>query len=630
MDELSQNAAVRLFVARARAAHPVFRLGAGNADVVATLCRRLDGLPLAIELAAAHCKFTSPQTLLAQMTDPLHLLSNGPRDVPTRQQTMRDTIAWSYDLLGAEEQGLFRRLAVLNGGFTLEAAQAVASFDASRSVMDRLMVLIDQSLIRRAEGEDMQRFTMLETIREFGLSELAAGGEEAKVRQIHAAYFRDLTATVALHRDDATRHDDRWRTLLMADQDNLRQALHWFAERGDGLSVNAMSEALTAHWLILTQFDEGRMWLDRAMANETGVPLATRATIRAEAGWFAVSQGDYEAAEPLLDQGLALTRKVGDPIRLIMVLHGCGRLAYEQGELPRAEALFTEAEIVARGLPEESTLRPLCISGSLSSLGAIALTAGDRTVSAAHYTEAQRLAQTPGGARDRTFPLHGLGLIRLQEGAIPEAAAFFLEAMALAWMIHEDVSVACLFWAMATMAIRTDQSHTASILIGAAEALHARTGARPWPLDRDLATSCLSWLANTPGTETAGGHHARASVTTEQAVAAAYAACALILGEERAAAIWQHAGAPALPPHPLDEDAGNGHDRAPFVSVDHLTPREREVLALLCQHHPDAEIANHLFLSTRTIEHHVSSILGKLGAANRRDAAAIATRLELL
>ena len=188
---LAQNDAVRLFTERARAVHPTFVLTETNAAIVAALCRQLDGLPLAIELAAARSKFLTPEALLTQMAGRLQLLDDGPRDAPTRQRMMRDTIAWSYGLLSLHQQRLLRRLAVFAGGFTIEAAQAVSA-DAAQSDLDLmrdLAALVDHSLVRRVDNEGESRFTMLETIRAFGLERLQEAGEEAVTRDAHAAYF---------------------------------------------------------------------------------------------------------------------------------------------------------------------------------------------------------------------------------------------------------------------------------------------------------------------------------------------------------------------------------------------------------------------------------------------------------
>jgi DNA-binding CsgD family transcriptional regulator len=251
----------------------------------------------------------------------------------------------------------------------------------------------------------------------------------------------------------------------------------------------------------------------------------------------------------------------------------------------------------------------------------------------AYYREGLSLARVPGGAQTRSYCLCGLGYIRLRQRAVPEAAACFTEAIAIACMVHDEAFVGWLLVAIAATAARSDQAESATRLVGAADAITARTGRAMWPLDRELADWCLERLETDLGAATFSLlRRAGTALSIESAVAAAYAVAEAILGHERVAAIWQETGAPAPQPLPGDQSSvadGRGSDAAPDGSTFGLTRREREVLALLCQHHTDAEIADRFFLSRRTVQHHVSSILGKLGTSNRRDAAAIAARIGL-
>ena len=634
VDDVRTAPAVALFAQRARAADPLFTMTEQNAAAVTELCRRLDGLPLAIELAAARSSTLSPAAMLALLGQHLQVFGPGPRDAPARQQTMRDAIGWSYALLSPEDQAVFRTLAVFVGGWTLEAAAAVCALTVEQA-LDRLDALVEQSLVVRHASVDasIPRFTMLETVREFGLAQLAQVGDAGEVRQRHAAYFRDLAAAVEPDVDDAKPEDDTWMTRLVPDQDNLRQALAWFAERGDTVSLSAMSAALTGHWFILAQYDEGRTWLGKAMADETGVPLATRAKTHNYAGWLAVTQGAYDVAEPLLDQGVALARELGDPSVLIDVLQGRAILAYQQSELAHAEALNKEAEAIARGCHAEGIVGSLNIATSLAGLAAVTLSTGDAALATVYYSEGLSLARVPGGAQTRSHCLCGLGYVRLREEAAPEPTACFTEAIAIAWMIHDDAFLVCLLWAIAATAARSDQAGMAARLIGAADAINARTGRAMWPLDRELADWCIARLETDLGAATFSLlRRAGTALSIESAVAAANVVAEAILGHKRVAVIWQETGTPAPQPLLIDQISvadGQGSDPVPEGSTFGLTRREREVLALLCQHHTDAEIADRFFLSPRTVQHHVSSILGKLGATNRRDAAAIAARLGL-
>jgi predicted ATPase len=247
--EVKQSEAVRLFSQRARATHPAFALTESNAAAVAALCNQLDGLPLAIELAAARIKVLSPAAMLAQMDTRLALLRRGGRDLPARQQTMEAAIAWSYGLLTPDVQALFRRLAVFAGGFTLEAAQAVAPGSSEdNTVWHGVEVLIEQSLVRSEQSEDGLRFTMLETIRAFGLEQLATEGELAEVLDAHAAYFVALGERAHPNRADAAERIDRRLQTLEEEQANLRAALRRRQETGDAESALQLAGALAIFW----------------------------------------------------------------------------------------------------------------------------------------------------------------------------------------------------------------------------------------------------------------------------------------------------------------------------------------------------------------------------------------------
>jgi DNA-binding CsgD family transcriptional regulator/tetratricopeptide (TPR) repeat protein len=396
------------------------------------------------------------------------------------------------------------------------------------------------------------------------------------------------------------------------------------------MSLNRLSAALSNHWRMLAQFDEGRLWLGRAMANDAGVPLAIRARVRGQAGWLADHQGEYDAAEPLLDQGLAMAREVGDPLLLSDMLVGRGMLAFKQDELERADVLMAEAETIARGLGVEDNVGPMVVASALSDRGSIAATAGDTALAINRFTEAIRMARVLGDVWTRSHALGGLAHVRFHEGAVLEAAAGYVETMALAWMLRDCPLLARLFWAIGAVAARCDQPEVAARLLGAADAMDARTGGAIWPQDRVIADWCLARLETDLGAaELADLRRAGTALSMEQGVAVAVATAGAILGQERVAGIWQATGAPDPPPL-LTEPALT----APSVNVDAATTspivdlscREREVLTLICQRYTDVEIATQLFLSRRTASTHVSNILAKLDVRNRREAAALAAR----
>ena len=262
--ELAGVPAVALFVERAQAANARFALTAENAAAIAGICRRLDGLPLAIELAAARIKVLPPAALLARLEQRLPLLTGGGRDLPTRQRTMRDAIAWSYDLLTPEEQKLFRRLAIIAGGFTLAAAEAVAAPEGDLPVFDGIAALIEQSLLRQAPGSDHEpRFVMLEIVREFGLEMLAAANETEASRERHAHYF--------LGPDDVPTPfapifgTPESAALLAAERDNVRLALMWLDERDNLDALLERTLLLYRLWFAPGLHREGQQWIERAL-----------------------------------------------------------------------------------------------------------------------------------------------------------------------------------------------------------------------------------------------------------------------------------------------------------------------------------------------------------------------------
>jgi non-specific serine/threonine protein kinase len=630
---LAGNAAVRLFVERARAVQPGFALDDANAPEVAALCRRLDGLPLAIELAAARSTLLPPDALLAQMTDRFGVLQGGARNAPTRQQTIAATIAWSYDLLDPESQARFRRLTVFAGGFTLEAAQDVADLGERGAAIDLVASLVQQNLVRLAEPVKgaSPRCAMLETIREFGLMRLAEHGEEAWARARHAAYFHEFVARFDLMHTHPG--DEPWREALRVEQDNVRQALAWFAAQGDGLALNTLGAALAVFWITRAQFTEGRRWLVQAMANDAGVPTAIRARVRTGAGFLAFVQGDLsEGTRALLAEGLALARRADDPIGLVIALLNCGLDAAARGELTHAKSWYEEAEALGRRIGPAVPASTFFVALAIGNLGFIAMERGE-------LIEAQRLLEAaipwqraPGGAWGLSRNLCLLGLALLYRDDANAAIAYILEAVALAWKLDDEHNLYKGLQAMAAAAASTGQPIAAARLLGAADTVAARVRGDDTASSSSIVEWCLARIA-------AGGSEQRiadlrragGALSAAQAVGAACAVSRVVLGVERVEVIWRASGAPD--PGPMLAEPGSAIDAAEGLSPTApfpLTQREREVLALLCQRRTDPEIAERLFISRKTVGHHVGHILAKLGAANRRDATAIAARLGLV
>ncbi|MDF3042831.1 MAG: adenylate/guanylate cyclase protein, partial [Thermomicrobiales bacterium] len=341
LEVLAQVPAVALFVDLASATQPNFSLTSENAVAVSTICRHLDGLPLAIELAAARVKVLPPAALLARLKQRLPLLTGGGRDLPARQRTMRDAIAWSYDLLTAEEQALFRRLAVFAGGFTLDAAEAVAP-EGDLSILDGVGTFVEQSLLRQMPSVgDEPRYQMLETVREFGLEELVRAGEMDDTQQRRGEYFLQLADRLILGSPLLMNLENL--TRVVAEQDNVRLALTWFDRRGEIEAVLKLSTLLSGLWFAQGLYQEGVQWVETALARSRDVVSAARIRALVVAGGLARFQGDYDRAEILLTEGQTLAREIDDSFLLGEALTYTAAVALRRGHYEQVEELVAEA-----------------------------------------------------------------------------------------------------------------------------------------------------------------------------------------------------------------------------------------------------------------------------------------------
>ncbi len=392
---LSQSEAAGLFLERARATKHDFQLTPANARAIAEICTRLDGLPLAIELAATRIKLLPPQALLARLSSRLAVLTGARRDVPARQQTLRDTIEWSYHLLDAGEQRLFRRLSAFVGGCTLEAVEAICATlgDAPAQVVDGVASLIDKSLLRQTEQEEEEpRLVMLETIREYGLEALIDQQEMETTCAAHAAYYLRLAeeADVWLWGPQLF----AWLERLEREHDNLRAALAWSLEPAPGEAAGQRMEmalrlvaALHRFWFSHGHFSEGRTFLERALAASAGVTTVRRAKALVVAADLAYSHGDAQQAEALAEESLALSRSLGDGLGIARALGQLGRLAGITYESARARALLEESVALCQELGNHWYL-----GWSLLALAAFAdVRQGELVKAQAHYEEALAL-----------------------------------------------------------------------------------------------------------------------------------------------------------------------------------------------------------------------------------------------
>jgi predicted ATPase/DNA-binding CsgD family transcriptional regulator len=601
--DVTRADAVTLFVRRAQAVRPDFDVTEQNAGQLAEVCQRLDGLPLAIELAAAWMKVLTPPVLLDRLGGRLLELTGGARDLPARQQTLRGAIAWSHDLLGEDERTLFRRLGTFVGGWTIEAAEAVARSGAPGGLdaLAALAALVDHSLVRHEVPHDEEsasepRYTMLEMIRAYAQQQLVASGETETARDAHAAFFLALAEAAApqLHGPEQL----TWLERLEAEHDNLRAALAWTLERGETETALQLTGALGEFWRVRGHLSEGRAWLDRALANGTaGGSGAPRAKALQEAGTLAWCQGDYRAAAALLEESLARWRTLDDARGIAWTLAFLADAVGDLGETDRATALYEEALALFRRLADERGIAMVA-----NDLGVEAQRLGDLERAESLFAEALALDRKLGNQGWANLRLANLADVALLRNRAVEAAALYQESLAAAWALgHKTVCQVGLV-GLARTAAATGHPRRAARLLGAAEAYGEAIGAPLQVEERAGFERALALAREALGVQGLAAELAVGrALSPEQAVAEAPSATT----------------EPEAAPPPTSSAPAN-----PF----RLTQREREVLTLLAQRFTNKEIAEALFVSARTVQTHTISIFSKLGVDNRRDAAALAVR----
>jgi len=521
LERLTQYEAVRLFVERSQASKADFAVTPANAPAIAEICARLDGLPLAIELAAARSKYFAPQALLARLEHRLQLLTGGAVNLPERHQTLRNTIAWSEHLLEPGEQMLFRRLGVFVGGCTLEAAEAIcnASGDLPMDVLDGLPSLVDKSLHQQVEGVDgAPRFTMLATIREYALERLEASSEAGAVRRWHAAYYLALAEQAEPELDGAQQHT--WLDQLRQDYDNFRAALGWIIEQDAAELGVRLVDALDNFWFLAGYISEGRRWATALVAQARATwPAELRAQALRAVGWMAWQQGDYAAARGLLEESAALYRQLGDRRSLAGVLNPLGRALLFQGEHARARVLLEECTALSREVGDHSELAMSLLGGAslamdqadyaaartlleqslsiyrtlgepwgigltVNYLGDVARCEGDYEQAAAHYQQSLSLFQAQGIQVEIAAVLHNLGYVALGQGDPQHARAYFEESLALHREQGNRPGILEGLAGFGALVAAQGQPRRAAVLFGAIAALRARLGAPMWPAER--------------------------------------------------------------------------------------------------------------------------------------------------
>ncbi|MDQ3974304.1 MAG: LuxR C-terminal-related transcriptional regulator [Actinomycetota bacterium] len=610
LEQVAEYEAVRLFVERASLRLPGFELTSHNAGAVAQTCRRLDGIPLAIELAAARVTALAVEQIADRLEDCLALLTAGSPAASPRQRTLRATLAWSHELLGERERRLFRRLAVFAGGWTLEAAEAVGPGGGIRraDVVELLSRLVDKSLVVADSGsQGAARYSMLEPIRQYGREALGCSGEAEAVRGHHADWFLALAERAAPQLK--TPQQVAWLGRLAQEDNNLRAALEWLLGRGQLVEASRLAWALWLFWWIRGRFAEGRRWMQQALDKGAAMPAAARAKVLFVAGTMADGQADYRSAESLLGESLGLFKQLGDRRGAAYALSSAGFAAIGQGRNRQGIAVLEEAVELALAEGERwAAAFMLCF------LATARRNEGDRTGAQQLAERGLALSEEVGDREGACAALYILAtLAQESESDGGRAGRLLGEALARAAEVGDQTNVAYCLDGLAAVAGEQGRLARAGRLWGAAEALleQIEAAAYVYAPDRVLCRDRVAPARLRLGVEAFEAAWAQGrAMTPGQAVAYA-------LGQ---AATEQDAGAP-------DAQAASGgvvQDSAAYP--DGLTAREAEVLRLLAGGNTNKEIAAQLVLSVATVQRHVANLYRKIGARGRADATAYALK----
>jgi predicted ATPase/DNA-binding CsgD family transcriptional regulator len=634
--DLARYESVALFVERAKATRPDFRLTEENAEAVAGICTRLDGLPLAIELAAARVKLLPPQALLTRLRQGLGLLKGGGLDLPARQRTLRSTLQWSHDLLDEQERRMLRRLSVFAGGCTLHAAEAVsgAAGDPPAEVLELVASLVDKNLLRQVEGTGGEpRLFMLETIREYALERLleSSSGEEKAVREAHASCY--LALAEEAEPKLVTEEQMVWLDLLEREHNNLRAALHWSLDSEDVETELRLVGALWRFWYVRGHLSEGRRWLEQALALGGGKP-SLRSRVLSGGGELSHSLGDLDRAQELREEVLSVARQLEDEAQIAAALNGVAFVLRRRGEFARARAMHQEAlehfrklddkwgvgrsiDLLGRAAAFQGDFEAALpwlqeglrmwrevgdregIAESTAVMGMAALGKRDYGRARSLLQEARGTMEELGDPRGIAKMNVGLADVDLNDGDHGAALALYEEALTLLKDVGDKWWMAWCLEGLAEVAVAQRRPERAARLFGTAEALRGAIGAsRPTGFrdyfERDLAAAWDSLDKATFEKAWEEGH----AMTPERAIEYALA---------RDTTVSPHSG-----------DSGG------------LSPREVEVLRLVADGLTDGQVAQRLHISARTVGQHLHSVYKKLGVPSRAAAARRAVEQDLL
>ena len=486
-DRLILWEAVQLFVDRASLAQPTFKLNDLNAQSVAEVCRRLDGIPLAIELAAARMSAMTVQQITARLDDRFRLLTGGSRTALPRHQTLRGAIDWSYGLLAEKERVLLRRLSAFAGGWTLEAAEGVCGGVEELDVLNTLTQLAFKSLILVTDHSVSVRYRFLETVRQYARDRLLESGEELTVRKRHRDWY--LTFAEQGEQELAGPQQAEWFDKVEAEHDNLRAALEWSLQSGEPEAALRLATAVTRFWLTRAYSDEGRRWLDAGLQSRGSVAASVRARALNAAGYLAVQgQGDYASGRLLFEESLSIWRTAGDNSGVADSLHSLGLVATHQADLKTADSLYRESLAIRRELDDKGG-----IALALHNLGIVAFLRDDPEARSL-FESALALWQELGDRRHIAMALTGMGYVATRQRDLPRARSLYRESLAIRQELGDKWGLAYSIEGLATLAAVQGMTDRAARLLGAVEALREAMRT-PLPLfyrpDRDRAVAAL-------------------------------------------------------------------------------------------------------------------------------------------
>jgi predicted ATPase/DNA-binding SARP family transcriptional activator/DNA-binding CsgD family transcriptional regulator len=593
--ELVRYEAVRLFVERARLRSPHFELTEENAGAVAKICRRLEGIPLAIVLASARVRALSLEQISERLEDSLKLLMSDNQTTAPRHRTLRATLDWSHDLLTAEEQMLFRRLSTFAGNCTLEAAEAVGESSGvqEEDVFDLINMLVEKSLVvAEVRAGHVGRYRLLEPVRQYARERLEASGEADAFRRRHAEFFLVLAEEAAPELSGAQQQE--WANRLEADHDNMRATLSWSLDNEPEKALQ-LAGTLARFWEMRARFLEGSRWLEAALRQGGHADAATRAKALREAGTFAFHSADYDRAIELHGDALALYREVGDDSGVAFALLCLGTQHLEKGDNERAAPLYEAALALSRKIGDRLTI--VYALGGLAELARRrdeyerAKTLGMETIALVREMEDKwHLARNTGWVAMLTF---------WNGDDYSEAEGFLEDGLALNREVENWEFVAYCLEGSAGLAGAREQGARAARLWGAAEVLRNTIGAPPTPETRQYYPQSM-----------AAAH----ALLGEAAWEAAFAEGSAMSAEEAV----EYALSEQIAPAPERQLADRRTDSL-------LTRREKEIAELVARDLTNRQIAKELVVSQRTVDKHVANILKKLGLHSREKVAASMT-----